>query len=462
MKWSKSNILLNKIVISSFSIFLIIVLFSSSSSATWALHNHKLVEIHYVGESDLSNDEQPPLRLLWSRDIGDSKGDPYYYEPIVSNENVYVLTEQWASDHRDALVALNPKTGSCNWYKRIPGDVELNVPVIGNNGIYVSSYRYSGDTCGLHAMDYNNGDIKWNVSFDSKMISPPCYSNGLIFVYTYDLRNWGGNTIEIYALKEDTGDIYWERSIKEDKTHYTPIQPTKLVATDGLLYVPSLTYRIYCLDSRSGEDIWESPLDCFLETNPAVHDNTLYFGTAGGYVYALDARYGYSKWRYYAGSGYDDHFYSTPIVKDGILYSGEMDPYVTAVDAKTGTVMWETKVKGDVDSSPVLYEDVIYASSYDWYNDDTGYLYAFNRTTGSQEWVVDVGGDPSSPVIDDGVIYLATYGDIYAFKILEKPQKVTIDKQEVDNQEHEESMSIFERILSIIFRLNSKNEIVHG
>jgi outer membrane protein assembly factor BamB len=59
-----------------------------------------------------------------------------------------------------------------------------------------------------------------------------------------------------------------------------------------------------------------------------VADGVVYFGSAAGYVYAVDARTGKRVWRFKAPPGW---MRSSPAINDGVIYFGSDDGNLYAV-----------------------------------------------------------------------------------------------------------------------------------
>lgn len=102
-------------------------------------------------------------------------------------------------------------------------------------------------------------------------------------------------------------------------------------------------------------------------------------------------------WQFFAQS-------STPVVADGTLYTTEYGKKrsLVARSAVTGRVQWITPVNhGGALGVPTVVGETIVVQSY-------GLLFAFSRRTGELQWEHNIGrGSPGSPVIVDGIAYLA-------------------------------------------------------
>lgn len=134
---------------------------------------------------------------------------------------------------------------------------------------------------------------------------------------------------------------------------------------------------------------------------PTTTDWTQFQATAGntGHVQGVtavpDAPEVY--WQFFVQS-------SAPVVADETLYTSEYgrERSLVARDAATGRVRWTTRVSnGGSLGVPTVVDDRLIVQSY-------GLLFAFDRRTGKRQWEHDIGrGPPGSPVVVDGVAYLA-------------------------------------------------------
>ena len=98
---------------------------------------------------------------------------------------------------------------------------------------------------------------------------------------------------------------------------------------------------------------------------PSVAGGRLFVGSAGGTVYALDARTGCTYWSFQAGQGVRTAINVAPYAKGGYaVYFGDAQSTAYALDADTGALLWKTRVDehmfSHITGSPVLYEGRLY------------------------------------------------------------------------------------------------------
>ena len=158
--------------------------------------------------------------------------------------------------------------------------------------------------------------------------------------------------------------------------------------------------------SMSGEIIGDMILD----------NNTIYFATSDGFVYALNAKDLSPKWP----NPYkiDSKIWSAPVVDGDTLYIGCFNKTIYALNTADGAQKWTYKTDGAINSTPVIYNNTVYIGDYD------RHFYALDAATGNLVWKFpsnDTGtSNPQNffwakPVVLNGVIYAPCLdGNLYA------------------------------------------------
>ena len=139
----------------------------------------------------------------------------------------------------------------------------------------------------------------------------PLVKDGIMYVVT-------GND-DVFALNAKTGAILWERWSGIDQKISTACcgwDNRGLAMGEGLLFLGQLDARVVALDIKTGNEVWQTPLE---------------------------------EWQ----SGYT--ITSAPLYYDGIVYSGlsggefGVRGRLTALDAKTGKILWRSFTVPDAD-----------------------------------------------------------------------------------------------------------------
>ncbi len=137
-------------------------------------------------------------------------------------------------------------------------------------------------------------------------------------------------------------------------------QETQPLIYDGIMYATGSYSRLFAIDARTGEEIWqydarlpEGILPCcdVINRGAAIYGDNVYFGTLDARVVALNAKTGKVKWRkkiadYKAGYSLT----SAPIIVNGLVITGNSGGEfgivgaVQARDAESGELVWERPV----------------------------------------------------------------------------------------------------------------------
>ena len=146
---------------------------------------------------------------------------------------------------------------------------------------------------------------------------------------------------------------------------------------------------------------------------------TIYVGSPGGYVYALDAATGALVWSLKGGG----MFKGSPCAYENRIYIGNTDDKLRCIDAATGKLLWAHDTGRDLDSSPCVVDGRLYIAG------ENGYVRCLDPMSGKLIWKTFVGGigpgtvpgsngSETSPAISGTDLYTATYdGDLFCLDI---------------------------------------------
>ncbi|MGC8834666.1 MAG: PQQ-binding-like beta-propeller repeat protein, partial [Armatimonadota bacterium] len=175
---------------------------------------------------------------------------------------------------------------------------------------------------------------------------------------------------------------------------------------DRTVYVGSVGKALYAINGKTGQEKWSYGESSWVSSSPAIAaDGTVYIGLPSGGLHAVTPE-GKQKWVFSQDVG---AISSSPVIgEDGTIYIGD-DRGVFAV-TPSGSLKWRFKTGGGfgapVISSPAVTRDgktVVFGA-------DDGVLYAVDAETGVEQWRFYTSGDiKSSPAIgSDGTIYFAS------------------------------------------------------
>jgi outer membrane protein assembly factor BamB len=275
---------------------------------------------------------------------------------------------------------------------------------------------FGSDDGNVYAVDVTTGRQKWKYATGGPVPASPAVAGGMVYFPSYDGR--------FYAVDALEGRLRWkfatggERRFEAKGLH--GMQPknqtipdpydvflSSPVVTEDTVYFGSGDGNLYALDARSGDLRWKFQTGDVVHASPAYAGGTLYFGSWDSFFYAVDAATGKEKWRFHGGEDPFIHnqvgFQSSPAVADGVVYTGCRDSNVYALDAATGKEKWRFNNEGSwVISSPaVAGNKVFFATS------DSSLFYAVGATDGKAVFKQDTKAFVfSSPAVAGDVVYL--------------------------------------------------------
>ena len=152
---------------------------------------------------------------------------------------------------------------------------------------------------------------------------------------------------------------------------------------------------------------------------------------SGVYQSSAPKKIGHVVWEFKTGG----QVFSSPVVADGLVFVGSNDHLVHAIDAATGREVWKSKTDANVNSTPAVTHGAVYVLSLD------GNAYALDARTGKLLWKFQTGGesrlsmaglyglvpsrevvpDPwdfllSSPTVEGNVVYFGS-GDHHVYAL---------------------------------------------
>ena len=186
---------------------------------------------------------------------------------------------------------------------------------------------------------------------------------------------------------------------KSDAPSHFYVVPKSAPAIDGeRVYFGSDGGWFFAIRQDDGSEAWRFKVGRHSKgksifSAPALYGGSVFFGSYDGNVYALDAETGIERWRY----GEADWVGSSPALAPelGLLFIGlefgiiRKRGGIAALDLKTGVARWEYRMPEYVHSSPLYIRElraVVIGG-----NDKQVYL--FDAETGALRWQTAIGGE---------------------------------------------------------------------
>jgi len=199
----------------------------------------------------------------------------------------------------------------------------------------------------------------------------------------------------------------------------------------GTIFVGSTGGFLYAVDRAAGTEKWKFETKSRIASSPAVAGGLVFFGAYDGRFYAVETATGKLKWKFETAGEKQfsarhlhgmqpadqimpdpwDFWESSPVVWNGAIYFGSGDGNIYALDATTGALKWKFKTGDVVHASPAIADGMLFIGSWD------SYFYALDAATGAEKWRFKTGEDTvvhnqvgiqSSAAVVDGTVYFGS------------------------------------------------------
>ena len=384
---------------------------SSHEHTNWPMFMH---DLQNTGYSISAAPDSP--HLLWVCDTGQR----LFGSSVVYNDILYQAG-------RGFLFALDAETGDIIW--------SFELPVIGSTPVAINGSLYVGTCNGAAALNSKTGDLIWQTQLvDFKCnpcnddlshfitSSPKVTTTGVILCTHRNITASYGYPYpeginRVVCLDSETGDLIWEYPL-DDRGGYAP------AIKDGSIFINSTQLRV--LDDKTGHHLWSyTDAEGLYDTSPVIdHGSVLAISTDKGTVHQIDLTTSELLWKYDVGS----IVISTPAVHSNTVIVVTLEETILALDEKEGDVLWEREIHTESDfsaqdvlknasasfnSSPAIADNKVYVGLR------SGVFLCLDLDTGETLWQYETEGPiVASPAIADEKVFISsTDGKIYCFGI---------------------------------------------
>jgi outer membrane protein assembly factor BamB len=300
--------------------------------------------------------------------------------PLFFNGSIYV------GCYDNNLYALNATNGEFQWKYATDGGI-VTKPAVFEGNIYFGSEDHR-----LHVVSARSGKVLWTYYADDHVRSSPRIAENHAF--------FGSDDKYLHAVNLGTGRLSWRFAAAAE------IRSSPFVV-DELVYFGCESGDFYAVNFR-GEMKWRFSAKRGITSSPWVHDNVVYFTSMDSYLYALDAKTGWSIWRFKMDKG----SVVSPAYAEGLVFCGSADGNIYAIDTRSAKESWRFKTEHQVSGSPVIYKDAVYCGSVD------GKLYCLEYKTGRLRWKFETKGPiMGSPMVYDDIVYVGS-ADHFVYALL--------------------------------------------
>jgi outer membrane protein assembly factor BamB len=359
-------------------------------------------------------------RVLWS------KSTPFLKLPTVSSPavvNVRVIFGDGMHQTDGAFLhCLRADKGLPLWRLRTP-EPDALVHLEGAPAVSGSNAYLGGGSLGVICVDVDK------VSLDGKEMDSAAIQKIIDDKWTALVKEYekvkGKDDFAIPPnedmLPKPTPKLLWQ--VGQKKWHVDA--PVNLVGDKLLVSSAYLDKEkegecaLFCLDAKTGKEIWKAPLTVNPWGGPSVADNLVIIsGSSIGYdpkslkgakgsLAAFELATGKEVWKKEVPGG----IVSCVALAGGQAICTATDGKVRAFDLATGNRTWIYEAKTPFFAPPAVVGDVVYAG------DLAGVIHAINAKDGLEKWKLDLANDPAvkahgmvygGPIVHGGKIYVGT------------------------------------------------------
>jgi outer membrane protein assembly factor BamB len=300
--------------------------------------------------------------------------------PLFFNGSIYI------GCYDNNLYALNATNGEFQWKYATDGGI-VTKPAVFEGNIYFGSEDHR-----LHVVSARSGKVLWTYFADDHIRSSPRIAENHAF--------FGSDDKYLHAVNLGTGRLSWRFAAAAE------IRSSPFVVNE-LVYFGCESGDFYAVNFR-GEMKWRFSAKRGITSSPWVHENVVYFTSMDSYLYALDAKTGWSIWRFKMDKG----SVVSPTFGEGIIFCGSADGNIYGIDTRSAKELWRFKTEHQVSGSPVIYKDAVYCGSVD------GNLYCLEYRTGRLRWKFETKGPiMGSPMVYDDIVYVGS-ADHFVYALL--------------------------------------------
>lgn len=366
----------------------------------------------------LSTDPSTKTRTLWT------KSTPYLKLPTVSSPGVFknylVFGDGMHQTNGAMLYCMDAGEGAPVWRHAIPGDL---VHLEGSPTIVDGKAFIGGGAAGVLAIEIDKATV------DGKTHDLPGLQKLMAQAWKelqakYDIVKktdmFAAPPSEDQLPKADPKRLWQEG---KDKWHVdAPVNVVgdKVLAASAFLDKEGVGDRaLFCLDAKSGKQLWRAPLKLNPWGGPSVSGDTVIVSGstigydvnvlkgAKGFIAGFNLKDGSPKWMKEITGG----VVACAAIAGNSAVVSATDGKVRAFDVDTGDRQWIYDAKMPLFAPVAIAKDVVYAG------DLKGVLHAIDLKTGTEKWKLDLGTHKDTqapgmfyggPVVAGGRLYAAT------------------------------------------------------
>ncbi len=299
----------------------------------------------------------------------------------------------------DPTIPLNPAAPLWTYPTHNSADDDIGfdtiyaTPIIEGNTVYVAGYSGTVVALALSGDTAGRPLPAWGgpIELDERIVATPALHDGVLYVATEE-----GN---LHSLATASGAAVTAPIVVGGRLWTQPH------IDGGRIYLGSIDDSLIALDLTGGATAWRRDIGS-IAGDAFADSSLLYMPSLDGRIHALDlAAGGAERWPEGAGGG-SGWFWGRPLLQGSVLYAIAVDGTAYAFNATTGAEQWRSQPPdGDeVRAAPIVVAGVLLVATRD------GDIRGINASNGAELWVHSVDGERfyADPIqIDSNIIIYA-------------------------------------------------------
>lgn len=315
--------------------------------------------------------------------VNDLNPDGGWSGPIQEGDFYYIGSK----DGRIIRIASSTGTLDQSWVYPAEDDDDLGeiygTPVVSNGIIYGSAFRCRGNDCDgeIYAVDIETGRSAWaagTVEVESRLVSAVGIGESTLAVGTSAIGGEGGAGGFLFGLNPtvDAG-LDFSQQVSQREKWRIPLDGAVwggVSVADDTAYFGTLQGTLYAVDLADTESyranpssriLWRFDAGGAIAGTPHVTATNLYLGSFSNKVYSLDLSYRERnpddanldpslEW------AFDTHewVWAEPLLADGVLYVVNLPGNVYALAADSGLQRWQSPAEAgdEIVAQPAIFE----------------------------------------------------------------------------------------------------------
>ena len=182
------------------------------------------------------------------------------------------------------------------------------------------------------------------------------------------------------------------------------------VVAEGRLTIGCDDGNVYCLDARTGAQLWTHPTGDVIEAPPLIHAGSVYVGSSTGDFHALALADGSARWKASTGDKILGGANWIEVAGETRIVVGSYDANLYCFAAADGAVRWKYETGNYVNGAPAIEGGRIVFGGCD------SRLHVVSALDGTALATLDLGPDAhvaGSVGLAGGRVYLGHYGNAF-------------------------------------------------